>query len=134
MTGPDVIEVAVAAGETAESVAAVQAALCDRLRLDWLREQMDALAFATRWETLSRLGVRDELFDHRRALTAAVLHSVPSGHAPEDRVHAWVGTNPAAAARFERLIAEMERSGTFDVTTLTVALGELRNLVPSGTS
>jgi NAD-specific glutamate dehydrogenase len=49
-------------------------------------------------------------------------------------VRAWVGTNPAAAARFERLIAEMERSGTFDVTTLTVALGELRNLVASGTS
>ena len=82
MTGPDVIEVAVAAGETAESVAAVQAALCDRLRLDWLRQQMDGLAFATRWETLSRLGVRDELFDHRRALTAAALHSVPPGAPP----------------------------------------------------
>ena len=132
MTAPDVIEVAVAAGETAESVAAVQAALCDRLRLDWLREQMDGLAFATRWETLSRLGVRDELFDHRRALTAAVLRSAPPGRAPEDRVHAWAGANPAAVARYERLVADIERGGSVDVTTLTVALSELRNLVPAG--
>jgi NAD-specific glutamate dehydrogenase len=35
-----------------------------------------------------------------------------------------------AVARFERLMAEIERSGTFDMTTLTVALSELRNLVP----
>ena len=134
MPAPDVIEVAAAAGEPAESVAAVHAALCDRLRLDWLREQMDALAFATRWETLSRLGVRDELFDHRRALTAAVLRSAPSERAPKARIDAWLAANPAAAARFERLIAEIERSGTFDVTTLTVALSELRNLVPNDTS
>jgi glutamate dehydrogenase len=95
---------------------------------------MDALAFATRWETLSRLGVRDELFDHRRALTAAVLRSAPSERAPKARIDAWLAANPAAAARFERLIAEIERSGTFDVTTLTVALSELRNLVPNDTS
>jgi glutamate dehydrogenase len=131
MTGPDVIEVAVAAGEPAETVAAVQAALCDRLRLDWLRQQMDALAFATRWETLSRLGVRDELFDHRRALTAAALHSVPPERAPQARIDAWLAANPAATARFERLLAEIEKGGTFDVTTLTVALSELRNLVPN---
>jgi glutamate dehydrogenase len=130
MPAPDVVEVAEAAGEPAEVVAAVQAGLCDRLRLDWLRERMDELAFATRWETLSRLGVRDELFDHRRALTATVLRSVPPGPHPGARIDAWLAANPVAAARFERLTAEIEQSGTFDVATLTVALSELRNLVP----
>jgi glutamate dehydrogenase len=130
MPAPDVVEVAAAAGEPAETVAAVQAGLSDRLRLDWLRERMDALAFATRWETLSRLGVRDELFDHRRALTAAVLRAVPPDHAPEARIDAWLAANPVAAARFERLMAEIEQRGTFDVTILSVALSELRNLVP----
>jgi glutamate dehydrogenase len=131
MPAPDVIEVAAAVGEPAESVAEVHAALGDRLRLDWLRQQMDALAFATRWETLSRLGVRDELFDHRRALTAAVLRTVPPTHAAEDRIDSWLAANPAGTTRFERLIAEIERSGRFDVTTLTVALSELRSLVPN---
>jgi glutamate dehydrogenase len=130
MPAPDVVEVAAAAGEPAEVVAAVQAGLSDRLRLDWLRERMDELAFATRWETLSRLGVRDELFDHRRALTATVLRSVPPGPDPAARIDAWLAANPVAAARFERLTAEIERSGSFDMTTLTVALSELRNLVP----
>jgi glutamate dehydrogenase len=130
MPAPDVIEVAAAVGEPPGTVAAVQAGLSDRLRLDWLRERMDALAFATRWETLSRLGVRDELFDHRRALTATVLRAVPPGQSPEARIDAWLAANLVAVARFERLMAEIERSGTFDMTTLTVALSELRNLVP----
>jgi glutamate dehydrogenase len=130
MPAPDVVEVAAAAGEPAEVVAAVQAGLSDRLRLDWPRERMDELAFATRWETLSRLGMRDELFDHRRALTATVLRSVPPRLDPAARIDAWLAANPLAAARFERLTAEIEQSGSIDMTTLTVALSELRNLVP----
>ena len=132
MSAPDLVEVATEVGEPTETVAAVHAALCDRLRLEWLREQMDALPFATRWETLSRLGVRDELFDHRRALTAAVLRSAPPDQTPTARIDAWLAANPVAAARFQRLLAEINRSGTCDITTLTVALSELRNLADNG--
>jgi NAD-specific glutamate dehydrogenase len=46
------------------------------------------------------------------------------------RALAWLAANPVAVARFERLMAEIERSGTFDVTTLTVALSDRRNRIP----
>jgi NAD-specific glutamate dehydrogenase len=56
---------------------------------------------------------------------------VPPERAPQARIDAWLAANPAATARFERLLAEIEKGGTFDVTTLTVALSELRILVPN---
>jgi hypothetical protein len=35
-----------------------------------------------------------------------------------------------AVARFDRLMAKIERSGTVDMTTLTVALSERRDVDP----
>ena len=89
-----------------------------------------------------RPGVRDPMGDAVQARGAGRAVRPPSsahrrraplgapGRAP--RPGSTPGWPPAAAtARFERLLAEIEKGGTFDVTTLTVALSELRNLVPN---
>ncbi|HLL57253.1 MAG TPA: NAD-glutamate dehydrogenase domain-containing protein, partial [Rubrobacteraceae bacterium] len=127
----DVVDVADATGQSLEAVAAVYFTLGDRLRLHWLRDHIEALPRDNRWRTLARSALRDDLYGQHAALTAEILRSVPEELHALERINAWADTNPGLVERTLQVLADINSSGTFDLSTLSVGLREIRNLTTS---
>ncbi len=125
------MDVADATGQSLEAVAAVYFTLGDRLRLHWLRDHIEALPRDNRWRTLARSALRDDLYGQQAALTAEILRSVPEELHALERINAWADTNPGLVERTLQVLADINSSGTFDLSTLSVGLREIRNLTTS---
>ena len=87
-----------------------------------------ALPRNDRWQTGARSALRDELYDQHRLLAVDVLEASPDGAPPADRLALWAGVDPAALDRYVDVLEEIEAGGVFDLTTLSVAVRELREL------
>jgi glutamate dehydrogenase len=124
----DIVEVAEESGLDVESVAAVHFQLGDRLQLHWLRDRIVELPRDDRWRALARAALRDDLYGLHRALTAEVLRSSRDGRDPGARVSAWIEANPASDRTLQTL-ADIRVGRTYDMTTLPVAVREVRNLI-----
>jgi glutamate dehydrogenase len=124
----DIVEVARESDLDVESVAAVHFRLGDRLELHWLRDRIVALPRDDRWRALARAALRDDLYSLHRSLTADVLRTRPRDGEADMSVEAWVVGNPAAERCLETL-AEIRVERMFDLTTLPVAVREVRNLI-----
>ena len=48
-----------------------------------------------------------------------------------ERINAWVETKPEQVERTLQVLADINSSGSFDLSTLSVALREMRNLLTS---
>jgi glutamate dehydrogenase len=129
-SGLDIVEIAAAQRARVEDVAAVYFVLGARLRFDWLRDRIIGLPRAARWEALAREALRDDLYREHAAVVADAFRTDTGGGDLRTRVDAWLERNQTAAQRFMSVIADIESSGAADVTTLSVALRELRDLVP----
>jgi glutamate dehydrogenase len=125
----DITDVANANGEPLETAAAVYFALGDRLRLHWLRRHIEALPRDNRWRTLARSALRDDIFNQQAALTAEVLRNTPQDEPPGERIETWAHLNEGPVHRTMQVLADINSSGTFDLSTLSVALREIRNLI-----
>ena len=66
-----------------------------------------------------------------RALTAEVLLASPEGEGVDGAIDAWAGANAALVERCMSMLADVRASRTYDLTGLSVALREARNLVHS---
>ncbi|HEY1595356.1 MAG TPA: NAD-glutamate dehydrogenase domain-containing protein, partial [Thermoleophilaceae bacterium] len=125
----DIVEIAQETGVDLETVARVQFDLGHRLQLHWLRDRIVALPRDDRWRALSRAALRDDLYGLQRALTIEVLRSADDGIGDAHAlVGAWVEANPAAERALETL-ADIRVGRVFDLTTLPVAVREVRNLL-----
>ena len=120
----DVIELAHARSLPAEEVAASYWELFETLDVFWLWDAIGRLPRADRWQTHARAAVRDDLMSALADLTAAVVDHGGSAAA-------WAAANERALRRAQDVFAEIRRLGTFDLTTVSVALRQLRNLVLS---
>ena len=127
----DVVDVAVAAGEPPGAAAEVYFALGDRLRIHWLRGHVEALPRDNRWRALARAALRDDVYGLQAAMTAAVLRETPEETPVPERIEAWASSNSGAVDRTLHVLSDINASGAFDLATLSVALREVRNLVPS---
>jgi glutamate dehydrogenase len=128
----DIVDVSSATARPIEEAAEVYFTLGDRLRLHWLRRHIEALPRDNRWRTLARSALRDDLYGQQAALTTEVLRSGGPGDAPvPERVEAWLEANRAPVDRALQVLADINSSGTFDLSTLSVALREIRNLTTS---
>ena len=127
----DIVDVASATGQPLEAVATVYFTLGDRLKLHWLRDHIEALPRDNRWRTLARSALRDDVYSQQAALTAEILRSVPDELPALERINAWVDTNPGPVERALQVLSDINSSGTFDLSTLSVALREIRNLTTS---
>jgi glutamate dehydrogenase len=123
----DVVEVARRSGHAIEAVAAVYLALGERLHLDRLRDRVSALPRLDRWQTGARSALRDELAAERRGLTSDVLAGATDA-SPAAQIEQWAARNPVALTRYVEVIDEIEAGSNFDLTTLSVAVRELREL------
>ena len=124
----DVVEVAAETGLDVQHVAAVHLHLGARLELHWLRDRIVGLPRDDRWKALARAALRDDLYGLHRDLTAQVLASGREGEAPDVLVRGWIHSNPAADRCLETL-ADIRVGHVYDLTTLPVAVREVRNLL-----
>jgi glutamate dehydrogenase len=125
----DITDVANSTGEPLETTAAVYFTLGDRLKLHWLRRHIEALPRDNRWRTLARSALRDDIFNQHALLAAEVLGETPEDKPADERIEAWVEANEGPADRTQQVLTDINSSGTFDLSTLSVALREIRNLI-----
>ena len=88
----------------------------------WLWEGIGALPRSDRWQTQARSALRDDLLSVLASLTRIVLRR-PTG-SPAD----WIAANQRSVGKALAMHTEIRRAESFDLTTLSVALRQLRNL------
>ncbi len=118
----DVIELADRADADPVAVAAAYWDLFDRFELMWLWDAVGALPRSDRWQTQARGALRDDLLTALAELTSNVIE------AGNGSVDSWLTANERAADRASSLLTEIRRAEAFDITNLSVALRQLRNL------
>ncbi|KHD08879.2 NAD-glutamate dehydrogenase [Candidatus Thiomargarita nelsonii] len=123
----DIVEVANATAVTLEHVAAVHFLLGARLKLYWLRDQINQLPRNNRWTALSRSALRDELYRTHRELTTLVLQT--NNNTAEDQVNAWMTKNATRISRYQEIISEISQVEKPYLAMLSVGLREIRNLL-----
>nr|WP_204076222.1 NAD-glutamate dehydrogenase [Planotetraspora phitsanulokensis] len=125
----DLVEISSFTGRPVDEVAEVYFDLADRLQLARLRERVIHLPRDSRWNSMARSALRDDLYAAHATLTRDVLiHSKP-GLSPEERLASWSEANNAAVERARQTLSEIWESDTFDLATLSVALRAVRTLV-----
>ncbi len=108
--------------------------LGSRLELNWLRDRIFELPRANRWQALARAALRDDLYSLHRALTQEVLEAGGTGSDTEVAIEAWRQRNALGLERALGILADIKASRNYDMTTLPVALREVRNLIRGGSS
>jgi glutamate dehydrogenase len=124
----DIVEVSDESGLDVQAVAAVHFRLGNRLKLHWLHERIVALPREDRWQAMARAALRDDLYAIHRDLTAEVLRTGPRLEGPDERVNGWVEAH-ADSDRCLQTLADISAGRTFDLTTLSVAVREVRELL-----
>jgi glutamate dehydrogenase len=127
----DVVEAAQATGRDLEQVVALHFLVGGRLRLHWLRDRVAELPRDNRWQAMARSALRDDLFALHGELTADILNAGPPHAEATDRLELWTAANPTAVERCLAILSDIDATGTFDLTTLPVALREVRTLIRS---
>lgn len=119
-TGLDVIDLAARTDRPLAAVATAYWQAFDRLDLTWLWEGVGKLPRSTRWQTQARAALRDDLVAGLADLTADALRvgSVDDWYSAHERL---IGTSVA-------IFNDLRRVDTHDLTTLTVAVRQLRTL------
>jgi len=124
----DIVEVARETALDIELVGAVHFRLGSSLQIHWLRGAINELPRDDRWSVLARAALREDLSNLHRALTGEVLLATSADADVDERVSAWVASNPASE-RFLATLAEIRLGHVLDTTTLPVAVREVRNLI-----
>jgi glutamate dehydrogenase len=58
-----------------------------------------------------------------------VLADTPEDKPVDERIEEWMKANEGPAERTLQVLTDINSSGTFDLSTLSVALREIRNLI-----
>ncbi len=123
-TSFDTVELAQRFACSPTEAAATYWELFERLEVTWLWNAIGGLPRIDRWQTHARAALRDDLLAVVADLVADVL---AHGGETDD----WAASNRRAVERATSVFAEIRRGGRYDLTTLTVAVRQLRNLVLS---
>ncbi len=121
-TGFDLVELAGAHSMGVTELAAIEWAMFDQLDLSWLWDGIGGLPRSDRWQTQARSALRDDMLTALAELTETVVDSAGGA------VDGWLAANERAVSRAQAMFTEIRRSETFDMTNLSVALRQLRNL------
>jgi len=119
-TGLDVVELAARDQVELDRAVGTYWQVFDAIDGTWLWESIGALPRSDRWQTQARAALRDDLLAVLADLTAAALQL--------GSVHSWIAANDRAVARAAAMFTELRRADKQDITTLSVAVRNLRNL------
>jgi glutamate dehydrogenase len=118
----DVAEIAGATGHPLDTVATAYLELSARLSLQALGDRILELPRSDLIETLARAGLRDDLYQAHRELTAEVLRA--------GGLARWLDEHAAELQASASMLADIDAAGVYDVTTLSVALRAVWKLIP----
>lgn len=120
------VELAEEFGRDALEVARLHAAVAERLALDVVGAQIDVLPRQTRWDTMARAALRDDLMALHGQLTRAML-AASDATDPNAAIDAWLATvtDTDAEVRTLREVAD----GESDLARMSVALRVIRSLL-----
>ncbi|HWD69228.1 MAG TPA: NAD-glutamate dehydrogenase [Solirubrobacteraceae bacterium] len=124
----DIVEVAARTGHDPETVMFTSFEVASRLQLNWLRNRIIELPRGDRWQTLARAALRDDLASLVAELAAEVI-AAGDGAPGEQAFAAWEAARSRPVERLLGVLSDIRAAGTYDTTTLPVALREVRNLV-----
>ncbi len=127
----DIVGVASATERSIDEVASLHFLIGGGLHMHWLRDQIATLPRENRWQAMARAALRDDLFSLHAELTADVLRAGGAGE-PADaqaRLDRWIDANRPLVERCLDILDDIRAGGAYDLTTLPVALRELRNLI-----
>jgi glutamate dehydrogenase len=125
--GPDIIAVAHATGWEVLEVARAFFVLGERVGLDWLERQLEALPVGTHWQRWAAQSMEDDLFLVRRQLVERVIAEHPSVSVDE-AIAGFFGQRTEAEERLHRFIKNLSVEGVTDLAQFTVALRQIRAL------
>jgi glutamate dehydrogenase len=121
-TGFDLIELAATYRRDVTELARVDWEIFDRLDLVWLWDGIGALPRSDRWQTQARSALRDDLLTALGELTRTVIESA------DGSIDGWLDANERSVGRAMAMFTEIRRAESYDLTALSVALRQLRNL------
>jgi glutamate dehydrogenase len=124
----DIVTVSDETGLRVDAVGAVHFRLGHRLGLHWVRDRVVALPRDNRWRARARAALRDDLYAIHRALTTDVLRSAGPEPNADQLVDEWIEANPGSSRTLQTL-GDIRSGQSYDLTTLPVAVRELRNLI-----
>ena len=121
-TGFDIVEIAHTEACNVADAATTYWSVFDAFDLGWLWDGVGALPRSDRWQEQARSSLRDDLMTVLADLTRNVMRAADGS--PRD----WISANERAVGRAMDMHTEIRRAESFDLTTLSVALRQLRNL------
>ncbi|MGB3735238.1 MAG: NAD-glutamate dehydrogenase [Ilumatobacter sp.] len=121
-TAFDMTRLAQEEGCDVASAAAVYGEVFEAFDIGWMWDGIGALPRSDRWQTQARSSMRDDLMNVIAELTRRVMRFEGGS------THEWMEANQRAVARTVAMHQEIRRAEGFDLTTLSVALRQLRNL------
>jgi glutamate dehydrogenase len=120
-TAFDIIDLAIRRNLPVSKTASAYWEVFAELDLGWLWDAVGMLPRNDRWQTQARSALRDDLMSALADLADDALYV---GSARE-----WAAANERVVKRAMAMFTEIRRSDAYDLTTLSVALRQLRNLV-----
>ncbi|MCI5060889.1 MAG: NAD-glutamate dehydrogenase [Alphaproteobacteria bacterium] len=116
--------------------------LGDHFHLDWMRQKARHMPSDTHWGAQALEGMVDQLYTCQAGLTIQILKDMgqdinqgpPKGKNDigcigcESATQAWINDRGAQAKLLEPLFEELRRSGSLDLSMLTIVEQRLRNL------
>jgi glutamate dehydrogenase len=121
-TGFDIVEIAHTEARNVADSATAYWATFDAFDLGWLWDGVGDLPRSDRWQQQARSAMRDDLMTVLADLTRQVMRSAQGSPA------AWIEANERAVGRALAMHTEIRRAESFDLTTMSVAIRQLRNL------
>jgi glutamate dehydrogenase len=122
----DIAEIAELRKRPLAEVGDLHQELAQRLGLQGLHQQVEALHAESYWEALAKIALGDELTELQRSIALEVL-SRREDSAPQ-MLQAWESENQQELHSARRLLAELADAKPADLAMLSVALRKLRNL------
>jgi glutamate dehydrogenase len=129
---PDVTRLSTETKKPLDMVAGAYFAAGRTIGVDRLRLAAERMNLPEHWDRLAVRRLIDDLFVHQRELAQRALSNGTSGDnraAGSAAVAAWVQRHADQVERLSSLVTDLERSGTFTVARLTLAAGQIRDLL-----
>ncbi|MBB1502187.1 NAD-glutamate dehydrogenase [Propioniciclava sp. MC1683] len=122
-----VVDLATRLGRPLEVVAEVFFGLAEHLGLDKVADRVNELPRTSRWDTMARAALRDDLTRLHSDLARAVLERSPEATAGADAIEAWVDAAGGVEREAEELVEIASEEAT--LARMSVALRTIRTLL-----
>ncbi|MEQ1753373.1 MAG: NAD-glutamate dehydrogenase [Micropepsaceae bacterium] len=129
---PDITRLSTETNKPLDMVAGAYFASSRTIGIDRLRLAAERMNLPEHWDRLAVRRLIEDLMVHQRELALRALKNGSAGGNRSDGsqiVAEWAKAHSDQVDRVSHLVADLERSGTFTVARLTLAAGQIRDLL-----